>query len=78
MLHFVEKETGKTISKRGYIFEYILAFTGWWFIFWVVVCGGRYILAGDGWWWIYFGWCLVVSDIFWLVVGGGGRWHSLV
>ena len=32
--------------------------------------GDGYILAGGGWW--------VVMDIFWLVVGVGGWWHSLV
>ena len=37
----------------------------------MVVGGGGYILAGGGWLW-------VVLDIFWLVVGGGRLWHSLV
>ena len=64
------------------MYKYILAFTGWWSIFWVVMCGGRYILAGGrcwvvmcggtyilagGWWW-------VVVDIFWLVAGAFGWW----
>ena len=48
------------------MYKYILAFTGWWSIFWVVMCGGTYILAG-GWWW-------VVVDIFWLVAGAFGWW----
>ena len=41
-------------------------------MFWEVVdggCGGRYILAGGG-------WSLMVMDIFWLVLGGGGWWHN--
>ena len=44
------------------MYEYILAFTGWWSIFWVVVFGGRYllggggyILAGGGWQWMVWG-----------------------
>ena len=37
----------------------------------MVVGGGGYISAGSGWLW-------VVMDIFWLVVDGGGWWHSLV
>ena len=52
------------------IYEYILAFAGWWSIFWEMVGSGGYILAGGGWWWIYFGW-------WWVVVDGGGWWHSL-
>ena len=28
------------------MYEYILAFTGWWSIFWVMVCSGRYTLGG--------------------------------
>ena len=60
-MHFVEKETVKTMLKGGYTYMNIfLAFTGWWSvvvdIFWLVVGGGGYILAGGGWWWIYFGW----------------------
>ena len=72
-MHFAEKETVK-------IYEYILAFTGWWSIFgwcvvvdifWLVVGGSGYILASGGWWW-------VVVDKFWLVAGLGGWWHNLV
>ena len=48
-------------SQKKVIYEYILAFAGWWSSFWEVVGSGRYF----GWWW-------VVVDIFWLVVGGGG------
>ena len=33
-------------------------------IFWLVAGGGGYILAGDGWWWVF--------------LGRGGLWHSLV
>ena len=36
-----------------------------------MVDGGGYILAVGG-------RCWVVVDIFWLVVGGDGGWHSLV
>ena len=57
---------------KGFIYEYILAFAGWWSIFWEMVGGGGYILTGGGWWWIYFGWRWVLVNIFWLVVGGGG------
>ena len=37
------------------IYEYILAFAGWWSIFWEVVGSGGYILAGGGWRRICFG-----------------------
>ena len=46
------------------MYQCILAFAGWWSIFWEMVGSGGYILAGGGWWW--------------LVVGHGGWWHSLV
>ena len=69
-MHFKEKEAVKAISKEA-IYQYILAFTGWWSIFWETVGSGGYILAGGGWWW-------VVVDVFWLVVGGvGGGGHIL-
>ena len=52
------------------IYQYILAFGGWWSIFWemvssrgyiwLLVGGGGHILAGGGWWW--------------MVVNGGGGW----
>ena len=42
--------------QKEVIYEYILAFEGWWSIFWEVVGSGGYILADGGWWWIYFGW----------------------
>ena len=63
ILHFVEKETVKTISKGRYTYMNVFAFIH----FWVVVCDGGYDLAGGGWWWVYFGW-------WWLVVDGGGSW----
>ena len=64
-------------SQKEVIYEYILAFEGWWSIFWKVVGSGGYILAGGG-WWIYFGWWWVMVDMFWLVMNGGGWWrHSL-
>ena len=31
------------------IYEYILAFAGWWFFFWEMVSSGGYILADGGW-----------------------------
>ena len=55
------------------IYEYILAFVGWWSTFWEMVDSSGYILAGDG-WWIHFGSWLVVVDIFWPLVSGGGWW----
>ena len=58
--------------QREVIYEYILAFAGWWFIFWEVLGNGGGILAGggwwcivvcdSGWWWIYFGWFRVVVN----------------
>ena len=71
------------------IYQYILAFAGWWSIFWGMVGSGGYTLAGGGWvvvdifWLVVYGgghilagggWWLVVVDIFWLVVGGAGWW----
>ena len=68
----LKKKTLLKQCQKEVIYEYILAFSGWWFIFLEVVGGGGYILAGrwvvigsGGWWW-------VVVDIFWLVVGGDG------
>ena len=58
--------------QKEIICEYILAFAGWWSIFWELVGSDGYILPGGGWWWIYFGWWWVVVDIFWLVVSGAG------
>ena len=69
----IEKKLLKQCQKEV-IYEYILAFAGWWSIFWEVVCGGGYILAGGGWSWIYIGWRWVVMDggEWWCVVVGGG------
>ena len=64
--------------SKGRLYEYILAFAGWWSIFREMVGSGGYTLAGGGWWWIYFGWWWVVVDIFWLVVGGGGHILAVV
>ena len=47
------------------IYEYILAFAGWWSIFWEMVGSGGYILADGGWPWIYFGQWWVVVDVGW-------------
>ena len=46
------------------IYQYILAFAGWWSIIWEMVGSRGYILAGGGWWW--------------MVVGRGGRWWVVV
>ena len=46
------------------IHEYILDFSGWSSISWEVVGSGGYILAGGRWWW--------------MVVGRGEWWYSLV
>ena len=71
MFHFQEKET-VTAMPKGNIYEYILAFAGWWSIFWEVVGSGGCILTGGGWWWIYFGWWLVVvGDGEYILAGGG-------
>ena len=73
-MHLEEKKLLKQCLKEV-IYEYILAFAGWWSIFLETVGSGGYITAGGGWWWIYFGWWWkVVVNIFWLVVGGGGWW----
>ena len=63
----------KRQCQKEVMYEYILAFVGWWSIFWEVIGSGGYILAGgggDGWWWVLVG----SGNIFWLVVGGGGWW----
>ena len=71
------------------IYEYILAFAGWWSIFWEVVGSGGYILAGGGFWWIYFGWWWAVvvggggyilagGGCWWVVVSGSGWWWVVV
>ena len=69
-MHFEEKKLLKQCLKEV-IYEYVLAFEGWWSIFWEVVGSGGYILAGGGWQW-------VVVDIFLMVVGGGGWWWVVV
>ena len=56
------------------IYEYILAFAGWWSIFWEMVGSGGYILAGGGRWWIYFGWWWVLVNGDGYILAGGGRW----
>ena len=53
------------------MYKYILAFTGWWSIFWVVMCGGRYILAGVRWW-------MVVGSGGYILAGGGCLWVVVV
>ena len=56
------------------IYQYILAFAGWWSIFWEMVSSRGYILAGGGWWWMVVG----SGRWWWMVVVCGGWWHSLV
>ena len=69
-------------------YEYILAFVGWWsifwkmvgivvYIFWLVVSGGECILAGGARWWMMVGgggWWLTYFGWWWMVVGGGETW----
>ena len=48
--YYISKK--KTLLKqcqKEVIYEYILAFVGWWSIFWEVIGSGGYILAGGGW-----------------------------
>ena len=56
------------------IYQYILAFAGWWSIFWEMVSSRGYILAGGGWWWMVAG----SGRWWWMVVVCGGWWYSLV
>ena len=56
------------------IYQYILAFAGWWSIFWEMVSSRGYTLAGGGWWWMVVG----SGRWWWMVVVCGGWWHSLV
>ena len=76
------------MPKVGYtVYEYIVAITGWWSIFWVL-CGGRYTLASDGlwwvmvgvggWWWIYFGWWWMVVGCGGYILAGGGWWWMVM
>ena len=47
--YYISKK--KTLLKqcqKEVIYEYILAFVGWWSIFWEVIGSGGYILAGGG------------------------------
>ena len=53
------------------IYQYVLAFVGWWSIFWEMVDSGGYILACSGWWWMVVG----RGEH---ILSGGGWWHSLV
>ena len=64
-----KKKLSKQCQKEV-VYEYILAFAGWWSIFWEVVGSSGYILASGGWWWIYFGWWWMVV----MVVGGSEWW----
>ena len=45
-------------------------------LFWVVVGGGGFISCRGRFWLVYFGWWLVVANIFLEVVGGGGHFLS--
>ena len=55
---------------KEFIYQYILAFAGWWSIFWEMVSSRGYILAGGGWWWMVVG----RGGLWWVVVDGGGSW----
>ena len=51
--YYISKK--KTLLKqcqKEVIYEYILAFEGWWSIFWEVIRSSGYILAGGGGWWM--------------------------
>ena len=45
--------------QKEVIYKYILAFSGWWWVYfdwwWVVVDIFWLVVAGGGWWWVYFG-----------------------
>ena len=70
-IYISKKKTLLKQCQKEVIYEYILAFAGWWSIFWEVVGSGGCILASGMWQW-------VVVHIFWLVVGGGGWWLVMV
>ena len=73
-LHLKKKTLLKQCQKE-FIYEYILAFAGWWSNFWEVICSGEYILTGGGWWWLVVsgsGWWWIYFCWWWVVVGGGG------
>ena len=57
---------------KGFIYEYILAFAGWWSVFWEMVGSHGYVVTGSGWSWIYFGWWWTCFGWWWVVVDGGG------
>ena len=57
---------------KGFIYEYILAFVGWWSVFWEMVGSRGYVVTGSGWSWIYFGWWWTCFGWWWVVVDGGG------
>ena len=50
--YWISKKKEKLLKhcQKEFIYEYILAFAGWWSIFWEVVGSGGYIAAGGGWW----------------------------
>ena len=43
-----KKKTLLKQPEKEVIYEYILAFVGWWSIFWEVIGSGGYVLAGGG------------------------------
>ena len=48
-IYISKKKTLLKQCQKEVIYEYILAFVGWWSIFWEVIGSGGYILAGGGW-----------------------------
>ena len=61
--------------QKDILYEYILAFAGWWSTFWEMVGSGGYVLGDGGWWLIYFGrWWVVVHGGGYILDGGGSWW----
>ena len=52
-----KKKTLLKQCQKEVIYEYNLAFAGWWSVFWEVIGSGGYILAYGGWWWMVVSGC---------------------
>ena len=74
--HCVRKQ--KKLLKqclKEVIYEYILAFAGWWSSFWKMIGSGGYILGGGSWWMVVGGgYILDGGGWWWMVVGLGRSW----
>ena len=46
--YYISKKKALLKQCQKVIYEYILAFVGWWSNFWEVIGSGGYILAGGG------------------------------